>query len=406
MSFSQFALDPRLQKGVRELEYSQPTPIQSAAIPVALKGQDILGSAETGTGKTAAYLLPLMHTLLTKSTNRRLPRALVLVPTRELALQVTEHANQLGVHTDLRVAAIFGGVSLVNQERALKRGADIVIATPGRLIDHIGRRNIVFDGLQVLVLDEADRMLDVGFLPDLRRIARLLPSDRQTLLFSATLQPILELAGEVTRHPVRIEVEKTVTPTMITQTLFPVTEEQKFRALQKLLRQDGMDSVLVFSRTKHRADRIVKNLQRDGVSAAVIHSNRSQSQRIAALEAFRSGQVRILVATDIAARGIDVEGVSHVVNFDVPSQAEDYIHRIGRTGRALAAGTAYTLVTPTDEAMVRKIEMILKQKIQRRRLDGVDAGVPAGGMPDAEAIRRYLETKHTNSQQSFPARVR
>ena len=292
MSFSQFALDPRLQKGVRELEYSQPTPIQTAAIPVALKGQDILGSAETGTGKTAAYLLPLMHTLLTKPTNRRLPRALVLVPTRELALQVTEHANQLGVHTELRVAAIFGGVSLVNQERALKRGADIVIATPGRLIDHIGRRNIVFDGLQVLVLDEADRMLDVGFLPDLRRIARLLPSDRQTLLFSATLQPILELAGEVTRHPVRIEVEKTVTPTMIAQTLFPVPEEQKFRALERLLRQDGMDSVLVFSRTKHRADWIVKNLQRDGVSAAVIHSNRSQSQRIAALEAFRSGQVR------------------------------------------------------------------------------------------------------------------
>jgi ATP-dependent RNA helicase RhlE len=404
MKFSEFALDPRLQKAVREARYSQPTPIQEAAIPAALKGQDILGSAETGTGKTAAYLLPLMHTLLAKPTSHRLPRALVLVPTRELALQVTEHATQLGAHTDLRVAAIFGGVSLVNQERALKRGADIVIATPGRLIDHINRRNVGFDGMQVLVLDEADRMLDVGFLPDLRRIERVLPKQRQTMLFSATLQPILELAAEVTRQPVRIEVEKAVTPDAITQALFPVAEEQKFRVLHKLLRQDGMDSVLVFSRTKHRADRIVKNLQREGLSAAVIHSNRSQNQRIAALEAFRTGQVRVLVATDIAARGIDVEGVSHVVNYDVPSQAEDYVHRIGRTGRAHATGAAYTLVTPADEAMVRKIEMILKQKIQRRRLEGFDGGAPSGGMPDAEAIRRYLDGKRAGNPS--PARAR
>ena len=407
MNFSDFALDPRLQKGVRELHYTHPTPIQAAAIPEVLKGKDILGSAETGTGKTAAYLLPLMHKLLsTKPANRRLPRALVLVPTRELALQVAEHATQLGVHTDLHAVAIFGGVSLVNQERALKRGAEIVIATPGRLLDHAGRRNIVFDGLQVLVLDEADRMLDVGFLPDLRRIARLLPTERQTLLFSATLQPILELAGEVTRQPVRIEVEKAVTPAVITQTLYPVSEEHKFRALQRLLKQDGMDSVLVFSRTKHRADRIVKNLQREKVPAAVIHSNRSQSQRIAALEAFRSGQVRVLVATDIAARGIDVEGVSHVINFDMPSQAEDYIHRIGRTGRAQATGTAYTLVTPIDEPMVRKIETILKQKIQRRHLDGIDPGAAAGGMPDAETIRRYLESKRTTAPQPLPLRAR
>jgi ATP-dependent RNA helicase RhlE len=406
MSFSQFALDSRLQKGVRELEYSHPTPIQAAAIPAALKGQDILGSAETGTGKTAAYLLPMMQKLLGKPVNRHLPRGLILVPTRELALQVAEHATQLGAHTGLRVAAIFGGVSLVNQERTLKRGADIVIATPGRLLDHVGRRNIAFDGLQVLVLDEADRMLDVGFLPDLRRIARLLPTERQTMLFSATLQPILELAGEVTRQAVRIEVEKAVTPAVITQTLYSVTEEHKFRALQRLLQQDGMESVLVFSRTKHRADRIVKNLQRENVLAAVIHSNRSQNQRIAALEAFRTGQVRVLVATDIAARGIDVEGVSHVINYDMPSQAEDYVHRIGRTGRAQASGTAYTLVTPGDEAMVRKIEMILKQKIHRRRLDGIDAGAPTGGMPDAEAIRRYMEAKRTSVPRPMPARAR
>ena len=393
MIFTDFNLDPRLQRNVQAMGFEQPTPIQDATIPAALTGQDILGSAETGTGKTAAYLLPILQRLLATSDRPRSPRVLILVPTRELALQVADHAVQLGKGTPVRVAAIFGGVSLVNQEQALRRGVDIVIATPGRLLDHIERRNIAFTSLQVLVLDEADRMLDIGFLPDIRRVVRLLPRDRQTLLFSATLSPILTLAAEVTRHAVRVEVEKTTAPVAITQTFFPVPEHLKFQLLQQLLKdnQSQMESVLVFTRTKHRADRIVRDLQRAKISAAVIHGNRTQSQRIAALEAFRRGHTRVLVATDIAARGIDVEGISHVVNYDIPMVAEDYVHRIGRTGRAEAAGQAYTLVTPLDESMVRRIESILKQKIQRRKLEGIDYGKPAAVKPDADAIRRYVE---------------
>jgi len=391
MSFSEFGLDPRLLQGVALLEFQHPTPIQTATIPVALTGQDILGSAETGTGKTAAYLLPLLQKLLTTAASSRDPRALILAPTRELALQVAEQAVQLGIRTNTRVVTIYGGVPLASQEKALARGADVVIATPGRLLDHVARRNIAFGALEVLVLDEADRMLDVGFLPDLRRIMRLLPRTRQTMLFSATLQPILRLAAEMTYQPARIEVEKRVTPEAIQQTLLPMPEHLKSRAVQQLLRQDDMQSVLIFARTKHRADRLVGDLGRAGISAAVIHSNRSQSQRIAALEAFREQRTRVLVATDIAARGIDVEGISHVVNYDMPMQAGDYVHRIGRTGRAHASGTAYTFVTAADEAMVHRIEAVLKQKIQRRQLEGIDYTTPALVMPDAEAIRRYVE---------------
>jgi ATP-dependent RNA helicase RhlE len=303
----------------------------------------------------------------------------------------------------MRAVAVYGGVGYADQEQALKRGAEIVIATPGRLLDHIERRTVVFGALEVLVLDEADRMLDVGFLPDIRRVVRGLPRDRQTMLFSATLRPILGLAAEVTRNPARIEVEKTVAPEAIVQTLFPVPEHLKFQVLQRLLEREDMDSVLIFARTKHRADRLARNLQRARIPAAVIHGNRSQGQRIAALEAFRAGRSRVLVATDIAARGIDVEGISHVVNYDVPTQAEDYVHRIGRTGRAQAIGAAYTLVTPVDEGMVRKIEAVLRQKIARRKLDGVDYSIPAVVMPDAEAIRRYVEANRRKQSRPSPA---
>lgn len=397
MSFAQFPIDPRLQDGVEAMGFTEPTPIQAAAIPPALNGHDILGSAETGTGKTAAYLLPLMQHLLGPATKHRkqapLPRVLVLVPTRELALQVAEHADRLGAHTGLNAVPVFGGVSLGNQEKVLRRGVDIVIATPGRLLDHVQRKNITLTGIEIFVLDEADRMLDVGFLPDIRRVAKMLPKKRQTMLFSATLQPVLELANEVTHNPVRVGVEKNAAPTVIDQTLVPVPENRKQQALEVLLRQEKMDTVLVFTRTKHRADRVARNLQRAGINTAVIHSNRSQNQRIAALQAFRNGDVRILVATDIAARGIDVEGVSHVVNYDMPSQAEDYVHRIGRTGRAQMAGAAYTLVTPNDEVMVKRIESILKERIHRHRLDGISDAVHATGLPDADAFRRYLEAR-------------
>lgn len=407
MSFSSFGLDPRLEKGVQALGFEEPTPIQSVTVPAALAGRDVLGSAETGTGKTAAYLLPLLQRLLASPARPHTlastgaPRALILVPTRELALQVADHAMQLSAHTGLRVVAIFGGVALSGQEKLLKRGTDVVIATPGRLLDHTARKNIAFAALQVLVLDEADRMLDIGFLPDLRRIVRLLPRERQTMLFSATLpSSILSLAAEVTRDAVRLQVETATAPDTIAQTLFPVPEHLKSQVLHQLLQAEGMDSVLVFARTKHRADRLVKQLQRANIRAGVIHGNRSQGQRIEALEAFRRGRTRVLVATDVAARGIDVEGISHVVNYDVPMQAEDYVHRIGRTGRVQASGNAYTLVTPTDEGMVRRIEAVLKQKIQRRRLEGFDYGVPAFVQPDAEAIRRYVAA-HRQNQPGF-----
>ncbi len=406
MSFSSFQIDPRLQDNARSMGFAQPTPIQSATIPAALTGQDILGSAETGTGKTAAYLLPLLHRLLTVTAHGHAPRALILVPTRELALQVAEQAEQLSVQTNLRVAAIFGGVAMIHQTNLLRRGIDIVIATPGRLLDHIARKNIAFASLQILILDEADRMLDIGFLPDIRRIIALLPRERQTMLFSATLVPaIVQLAAQITRNAARIQVETTTTPDAITQTLFPVPEHLKAQVLQQLLREEEMESVLIFARTKHRADRVARQLQRENIRAGVIHGDRSQGQRIAALEDFRRGKSRVLVATDIAARGIDVEGISHVVNYDMPMQPEDYVHRIGRTGRRQAAGHAYTLVTPTDETVVRRIEMTLQKKIQRRRLDGIDYRAPALVQPDAEAIRRYVEAHRQSRQKNLASRA-
>lgn len=405
MSFNNFGLDARLQKSVDAMGFEQATPIQLATIPVALTGQDILGSAETGTGKTAAYLVPVIQKLLVEGSPVHKLRVLVLVPTRELALQVTEQAQALVKHTDLRVAAIYGGVGMVNQEQALKRRTDIVIATPGRLQDHMNRGYVSFKDLQVLVLDEADRMLDVGFLPAIRNIVRELPRERQTMLFSATLVPsILSLASEVTRKPARIAVETTATPQAIEQTLFTVPEHQKTEALQKLLANQEMESVLVFARTKHRADKIVKHLKKANIRADVIHGNRSQSQRVAALEAFRRGKARVLVATDIAARGIDVEGISHVVNYDVPMQAEDYVHRIGRTGRAQAVGSAYTLVTPLDEVQVKKIERVLNQKLPRQRIEGIDPNASAFKQPDAEAIRRYVEAQRRRKQPAIASR--
>jgi len=402
MSFNSFNLDPRLLKNVQAMDYEEPTPIQIATIPPALAGRDILGSAETGTGKTAAFLLPLLQKLL-NSPQLREPRALIVLPTRELALQVADHAEQLSHGTGLRICTVYGGVGYGPQEQALRKGVDVVIATPGRLLDHMEKRNLTLAALKVLVLDEADRMLDIGFLPDIRRIMRQVPKERQTFLFSATLQPIIALAREVTRDAVRVEVEKTATPDTISHALYPVPEHLKFQLLKQLLEDDKMDSVLIFTRTKHRADRIVRDLQRAKIPAAVIHGNRSQSQRVAALDSFKSGHMRVLVATDIAARGIDVEGISHVVNYDVPMQAEDYVHRIGRTGRAQAVGEAYTLVTPADERMVNRIEFVLKQKLERRKVEGIDYRTPAAKIPDAEAIRRYVEANRRKPQ---PAPVR
>jgi ATP-dependent RNA helicase RhlE len=402
MSFNQFNLDARLLKNVQALDFEEPTPIQAATIAPALEGRDILGSAETGTGKTAAFLLPLLQKLIYTPRTRE-PRALVIVPTRELALQVAEQAQKLSHHTGLRVATVYGGVGYGPQEQALRKGVDIVIATPGRLIDHLEKRNVNFLSLQVLVLDEADRMLDIGFLPDIRRIMRQLPRERQTFLFSATLQPILALAREVTHDAVRVEVEKAVVPDTVKHVFYPVPEHMKSQLLKRLLEEEHLESVLVFARTKHRADKIARDLQRAKIPAAVIHGNRSQSQRVAALESFKRGRMRVLVATDIAARGIDVEGISHVINYDMPMQAEDYVHRTGRTGRAQAIGEAYTLVTPADERMVNRIEYVLKQKLERRKIDGIDYRTAAAKIPDADAVRSYVEANRRRPQ-AVPAR--
>ncbi len=397
MQFIDFNIDPRMQDNLRAMGFEHPTPIQSATVPQALTGRDILGSAETGTGKTAAFLLPLLQKLLDTPASRH-PRALVLVPTRELALQVSEQATQLSKSLPLRVTTVYGGVGISPQTQALKRGVDVVIATPGRLLDHVGRGNIKFSDVQVFVLDEADRMLDIGFLPDIRRVVRLLPKERQTMLFSATLKPIVSLSREVTRDPVRVEVEKTVTPDAIEQVLFPVPEHLKFQLLIQLLKDETADSVLIFSRTKRRADRIVHKLKREKVSAAVIHGDRSQGQRVRALESFRAGKTRVLVATDIAARGIDVEGISHVINYDVPQQAEDYVHRIGRTGRAEAVGNAFTFVAPDDERMIHRIEYVLGHKLPRRQVDGIDYSVPVVRRPSPEEIRKYVEANRRKKE--------
>ena len=376
MQFTDLNLDPRLQANVRAIGFTHPTPIQEQTIPAALGGRDILGSAETGTGKTAAFILPILQKLL-NGVSSRTPRALVLVPTRELALQVAEHGEALTQGLPVRFVTVFGGVGMRPQIDAFKRGVDVVIATPGRLLDVLRRGHVRFDRLEILVLDEADRMLDIGFLPDIKRIVRELPQDRQTMLFSATIAPIYGLARDVTRDALRVEVETAATPDAIEQAFYPVLEHRKMDVLEHLLAGEDLDSVLVFARTKRRADRVVHKLKRSGVDAAVIHGDRTQEQRFQALESFRSGKTRVLVATDVAARGIDVAGISHVVNYDVPMKAEDYVHRIGRTGRADASGSAWTLVAPQDESMATRIQRVVNRPIERRSVDGVDAGRPA-----------------------------
>jgi ATP-dependent RNA helicase RhlE len=366
MSFDTFGLHPSLLRGVAGLGFTVPTPVQRSAIPPALDGRDVLACAATGTGKTAAFLLPIMQRLLAR--RQRAVRALVLAPTRELAAQIDEQRAGLGRFTGLAGAAVFGGVAMGPQETALRRGVDILIATPGRLLDHLRRPYARLDTVEIVVLDEADRMLDMGFLPDVRRIlAALGPARRQSLLFSATLpSAIVALAQERLRDPVRIDVDRPAAPaTGVRHTAYPVARESKVPLLLDLLRRPEVHNVLAFTRTKHRADRLATALTRGGVAADRIHGNRSQAQRTRALAAFRSGHLRVLVATDIAARGIDVTGLSHVVNFDVPDAPESYIHRVGRTARAEAVGDAVTFVSPEEEAEFRSIERALRRPIPR-----------------------------------------
>ena len=373
MSFSSFHLHTDLLRALDAMRFTVPTPIQKEAIPPAAAGRDVLACAMTGSGKTAAFLLPILQRFVEHP--KRGTRALVVAPTRELAAQIDAECRTLARFTRIGSAAVFGGVSMGPQEAALRRGVEIVVATPGRLLDHLRYSYARLDAIEVLVLDEADRMLDMGFLPDIRRIMRALPArPRQTLLFSATLPPeIAALARELLRDPVTIDVERRSAPaTGITHAAYPVAGELKLPLLLELSRQPGVRNMLVFTRTKHRANRLAEGLVRRGVAADRIHGNRSQAQRIAALAAFKAGKCRVLVATDIAARGIDVTGLSHVVNFDVPPAPEDYIHRVGRTARAEAVGDALTLVSPEEEPTLKAIERAVGKRIPRVTLPGFD----------------------------------
>jgi ATP-dependent RNA helicase RhlE len=386
LSFDSLHLHAKLSRALGELGFAKPTPIQAEAIPAALEGRDLLASATTGSGKTAAFLLPILQRLLSQPRGKT--RALVLTPTRELAAQIADDADDLARHTQLRAHAVYGGVAMGPQQRAFRDHTDLIVATPGRLLDHLRQRTARFPALEVLVLDEADRMLDMGFLPDVKRILAELPRRRQTLFFSATLPaPIAALAAEMLHEPVTIQLAGRTKPAAsVAQSVYPVLQERKAELLASLLETGEMKDALVFTRTKHRADRLAKYLTGRRVQTGRIHGNRSQRQRTEALEGFRSGRYRVLVATDIAARGIDVEELGHVVNFDVPAVAEDYVHRVGRTGRAEATGDAFTFVSPQEEGDLRRIERAIGRRIPRIEVAGFET--PARPSPGSAEPRR------------------
>ncbi|WCJ58561.1 DEAD/DEAH box helicase [Fontisphaera persica] len=371
MGFKQFGLSPALNQGVQAMGYTDPTPIQLRAIPLLMEGKDVIGSAQTGTGKTAAFALPILHHLGEPADG---PRALILEPTRELAAQVETAFRDLARFTRLRVAVVYGGVGYGAQLAALRAGVDVLVATPGRLLDHLERRAVRLDRVQFLVLDEADRMLDMGFLPDVRRIVERCPRKRQTALFSATIPPEIEtLIQWAMRQPVTVEVGVRRRPAeTVKHVIYPVSDYQKTDLLLALLERVNYDSVIIFCRTRERADHVAALLKRHQHAVAVLHSNRTQMEREQALRGFRDGRYEVLVATDIAARGLDIANVSHVINYDVPQHPEDYVHRIGRTGRAEQAGDAFTLMVAEDMMHVQAIERFIGQKIPRVRLEGFE----------------------------------
>ena len=375
MSFDSFDLHPQIVAGVQALGYSIPTPIQRQAIPPVLKGQDVLGLAQTGTGKTAAFALPILQRLIEKP--RGIIRALVIAPTRELSDQISATFETLGRRTRLRSLPIYGGVSMAPQVRKLRSEVEIIVACPGRLLDHIRQRTIRLSNVEILVLDEADRMLDMGFLADIREIVKHVPAARQTLMFGATMpDDIRGLAREVLRSPVTVQVDPPAPAATVAQALYPVASHLKTALLLQLLHRTETASVLIFTRTKHRAQRLGKQLERAGYPAASLQGNLSQNQRQAAIRGFRNGSYRVLVATDIAARGIDISRISHVINYDMPDTTDAYTHRIGRTGRAEKTGDAFSLVTCEDEPMVRSIEFVLGARLERRRLNDFDYQKP------------------------------
>jgi ATP-dependent RNA helicase RhlE len=382
MTFDTLGLAAGLLRAVADQGYSKPTPIQTEAIPAVLEGQDIMASAQTGTGKTAAFTLPLLHTLINaeRTPGQRHPRALVLTPTRELAAQVADSISTYGKYVPLKSAVVYGGVKIQPQIQKLRRGVDVLVATPGRLLDHLGQNTVRLDQVQMLVLDEADRMLDMGFIHDIRRVLKAIPDQRQTLLFSATFSgPIKKLAADLLQDPIQIEVAReNSTAETISQMIHPVDRQRKRELLSHMIGHENWEQVLVFTRTKHGANRLAEQLEKDGLKTAAIHGNKSQGARTRALRDFKRGIVRVLVATDIAARGLDIDHLPHVVNFELPNVSEDYVHRIGRTGRAGKKGQAVSLVSVEEYPLLHGIERLLKQDLPKAVVPGYE---PAGPLP-------------------------
>lgn len=382
MNFNQFNLDPRLKQGLAKAGYETPTPIQQAAIPAALRGRDIIGTAQTGTGKTASFVLPILNKLL--DGQRNVPRALIVTPTRELAEQINDVVKTLSAGTKLKSATIYGGVGAGPQIQALRNGAEILVACPGRLLDLIAQGHAKMERIEILVLDEADRMFDMGFLPDVRRIVKAVPQKRQTMMFSATFPADVELlAQQALREPQKISVGIIKPAHTVTHALYPVPPHLKAKLLIELLKRTDANSVLVFTRTKYRAQKVAQQIVRAGFQATSLHGDRSQGQRQSALKGFKDGRHQIMVATDIAARGLDIETISHVINFDMPDTADAYIHRIGRTGRAQRTGDAFTLVTDEDKDMIRILERIMGSPLKREVLEGFDYTAPAPPRTDS-----------------------
>lgn len=389
MNFDELNLAPELVRAVKELGYEEPTPIQQMAIPEAMRGQDVLGRAQTGTGKTAAFMLPTLHRL----RGGEGLRALVLCPTRELAIQVAEAARDYAKHLDAWVGLVYGGTSVQKDVRDLRAGFDVLVATPGRLIDHLERGNVDLSELEVLVLDEADRMLDMGFRPQINQILRHCPKERQTLFFSATLpNEVKSLAYESLRDPVMVEAApQKMTAEGVEQFVYPVDGRRKTDLLLELLQRPGMDSVIVFTRTKFGADKVFGQLQRAGVSATVMHGDRAMKERVQALDAFRTGEARVLIATDVAQRGLDVEGISHVINYDVPNEPDSYVHRVGRTARAGQTGEAITFMSPAEIGEVRAIEHHIGRELPRVELPGYGFGIATEeGVPSKPAEKKMV----------------
>lgn len=388
MNFESFNLSPDIVAGVKALGYVTPTPIQLQSIPPIIQGRDVIGLAQTGTGKTAAFVLPILHRLVGGTRGR--VRALVVSPTRELAEQTCEAVDGLGQRTRLRSIAIYGGVNMDQQVQRLRSGVDIAVACPGRLLDHVWKGTIDLSDVEVLVIDEADRMFDMGFLPDIRNILRCLTKPRQTLLFSATMpKDIRRLVQDVLRDPVTVQIGRPAPAATVSHALYPVKQHLKTALLMELLYQIETESVLVFTRTKYRTERVAQQLRRAGFRATSLQGNLSQPRRRAALEGFRAGEYKILVATDIAARGIDVSGISHVINYDMPESIDAYTHRIGRTGRVDQLGDALTLVTGADATMVNDIERALNTKLEQRTLQGFDYAQAAPEGDHARPPRRF-----------------